>query len=150
MTRIFIFSIRNGPGASLAEKSDTALYHPSCRSLRRVAEPLGVVGAIAIECSPWLIDNFWLQDITEQNPIMLGFIGDLEPADPSFAATLDRLHRSPRFLGIRYGNLWNRDLGAAIVNPAFRTGLNLLADAGLVLETANPDPALIAAVVKAC
>jgi predicted TIM-barrel fold metal-dependent hydrolase len=107
-----------------------------------------VVGAIAVECSPWLVDNFWLQDVVEQNPIMLGFIGDLLPDAPEFAATLDRLHRSPLFRGIRYGNLWNRDLGAAAKKPEFTIGLKLLAEAGLVLETANPDAALVAAVVE--
>ncbi len=65
-----------------------------------------------------------------------------------FAATLGQLHRSALFLGIRYGNLWSRDLGASVDKPEFVAGLNLLAQAGLTLETANPDAALIAAVVK--
>jgi len=78
---------------------------------------------------------------------MLGFIGDLEPGSPEFDATLDRLHISPLFLGIRYGNLWNRDLGAGFQKPEFVSGLKLLSQAGLVLETANPDPALIVAVL---
>jgi L-fuconolactonase len=108
------------------------------------------VGAIAVECSPWLIDNFWLQDVVEKSPIMLGFIGDLLPDAPDFATTLDRLHRSPYFLGIRYGNLWNRDLGIAAKKPEFIEGLKLMAEAGLVLETANPDAALIAAIVEVC
>jgi predicted TIM-barrel fold metal-dependent hydrolase len=107
-----------------------------------------VVGAIGVECSSWLVDNFWLQDVIAQNPIMLGFIGDLLPEAPDFAATVDRLHRSPQFLGIRYGNLWNRDLGTAAQNPEFVAGLKLLARMGLVLETANPDPALTAAVLR--
>jgi predicted TIM-barrel fold metal-dependent hydrolase len=106
------------------------------------------VGAIAVECSSWLVDNFWLLDVVEKNPIMLGFIGDLLPDTPDFAATLDRLHRSPLLLGIRYGNLWNRDLGAAVKNTEFVSGLKLMAQAGLVLETANPNAALIAAVLQ--
>jgi predicted TIM-barrel fold metal-dependent hydrolase len=114
----------------------------------QLSEPYGVVGAIAVECSFWLVDNFWLEDVVEQNPIMLGYIGDLLPEAPDFGATLDRLHRSPLFLGIRYGNLWNRDLGAATQNGDFISGLKLLAQAGLVMETANPDAALIAAVVE--
>ena len=146
---IHLFDPQRPGGVPWPLKSDTALYHSSLPPrYAALAEPHGVVGAIAIECSSWLVDNFWLLDVVDKNPIMVGFIGDLEPADPSFAATLDRLHRSPRFLGIRYGNLWNRDLGSAIENPGFRAGLSLLAEAGLVLETANPDPALIAAVIK--
>lgn len=79
---------------------------------------------------------------------MLGFIGNLLPEAPDFPATLDRLHRSPLFLGIRYGNLWNRDLGAVAHNPEFLSGLKLLAQTGLVLETANPDPSLLAAALR--
>ncbi len=107
-----------------------------------------MVGAIAVECSPWLVDNFWLQDVVEKNEIMVGYIGDLEPAAAEFAATLDRLHRSPLFLGIRYGNLWGRDPHAAAHSLDFIDGLKLLAQAGLVLETANPDADLISAVVE--
>ena len=146
---IHLFDPTRPGGVPWPPKTDAVLCHPALPArYAPLAQPHGVVGAIAVECSPWLIDNFWLLDAVEQNPILLGFIGDLEPAAPDFAATLDRLHRSPLFLGIRYGNLWNRDLGAAVQSPEFLSGLKLLADAGLVLETANPDPALIAAVVQ--
>jgi L-fuconolactonase len=145
---IHLFDPTRPGGIPWPEKTNTVLYHPALPPrYARFAEPHGVVGAIAVECSSWLIDNFWLLDVVTQNPIMLGFIGDLAPDAPDFAATLDRLHRSPHFLGIRYGNLWNRDMGAAAENPDFIAGLKLLADAGLVLETANPDAALLTAVV---
>lgn len=36
-------------------------------------------------------------------------IGNLEPSGPSFAGDLERLHSSRLFLGIRYGNLWDRN-----------------------------------------
>ncbi len=146
---IHLFDPTRPGGIPWPEKTDTVLYHPALPArYLPLARPHGVVGAIAVECSPWLVDNFWLLDVVERNSIMLGFIGDLAPERPDFAATLDRLHRSPFFLGIRYGNLWNRDLGAAVQKQEFRSGLKLLADAGLVLETANPDPALIAAVAR--
>jgi L-fuconolactonase len=145
---IHLFDPTRPGGIPWPEKTNTLLYHPALPPrYAGFAEPHGVVGAIAVECSSWLIDNFWLLDVVAQNPIMLGLIGDLAPDAPDFAATLDRLHRSPHFLGIRYGNLWNRDMGAAVENPDFIAGLKLLADAGLVLETANPDAALLTAVV---
>ena len=146
---IHLFDPDRPGGIPWPEKGDAVLYHPALpRRYAQLAEPHGVVGAIAVECSSWLVDNFWLQDVVEQNPIMLGYIGDLLPEASDFGATLDRLHRSPFFLGIRYGNLWNRDLGAAAQKAEFIAGLKLLAQAGLVLETANPDAALIAAVVQ--
>lgn len=146
---IHLFDPTRPGGVPWPEKTDATLYHPALPArYARLAEPHHVVGAIAVECSSWLVDNFWLLDIVEHNSIMLGLIGDLLPESPDFAATLDRLHRSPLFLGIRYGNLWSRDLGAAAQKPEFISSLKLLAEAGLVLETANPDAALIAAVVQ--
>src|SRR5581483_5193365 len=73
------------------------------------------------------------------------YIGDLIPGAPSFAKELDRLHANPLFLGIRCGNLWNRDLSQDAANPAFIADLRRLASAGLTMDSANPDPALIAA-----
>jgi predicted TIM-barrel fold metal-dependent hydrolase len=148
-SHIHLFDTTRPGGVPWPGKSDSVLYHPALPPrYMQLSESHGVVGAIAVECSSWLVDNFWLEDVVEQNPVMLGYIGDLLPEAPDFRATLDRLHRSPRFLGIRYGNLWNRDLGAATQNGDFISGLKLLAQAGLVLETANPDAALIAAVVE--
>jgi predicted TIM-barrel fold metal-dependent hydrolase len=146
---IHLFDPARPGGVPWPEKSDSILYHPALPPrYMQLSEPHRIVGAIAVECSPWFVDNFWLDDVIEKNPIMLGFIGDLLPEAPDFEATLDRLHRSPLFLGIRYGNLWNRDLGAAAQNAGFVSGLKLLAQSGFVLETANPDGPLIAAVVQ--
>ncbi len=150
-THIHIFDPSRPGGVPWPDKTDTALFKPALPSrYAALAQPHHVIGAIAVECSPWTFDNFWLQDVVEKNPIMLGYIGDLLPAEPSFAATLEWLHRSPLFLGIRYGNLWNRDLLSSVQMPEFVTGLKLLAQAGLVLETANPDPTLISAVTQVC
>ena len=146
---IHLFDPTRPGGVPWPERTDSTLYQPALPPrYAQLAQPHGIVGAIAVEASPWMVDNFWLHDVVEKNELMLGFIGDLLPESPDFGATLDRLHRSPLFLGIRYGNLWDRDPGAAAHNPGFLSGLKLLAQAGLVLETANPDAALIAAVVE--
>lgn len=148
-THIHLFDPRRTGGVPWPEKTDALLYKPALPArYESLSKPHGIVGAIAVECSPWLIDNFWLQQVVEQNPIMLGYVGDLLPEAPEFAATLDHLERSPFFFGIRYGNLWNRDLYAAADNTAFVEGLRLLAQSGRVLETANPDAKLLEAVVK--
>lgn len=52
------------------------------------------------------------------------------------------------FRGIRYGNIWGHDLSKEILNGEFISDLKLLAAAGLVMDTANPDPTLIHAVVR--
>ena len=83
-----------------------------------------------------------------KDKIIVGTIGDLEPGAPDFAKQFERFHRNPLFRGIRYGNLWGRSLDAQIAKPEFVAGLKLVADAGLVMDTANPDPALIRTMVR--
>jgi predicted TIM-barrel fold metal-dependent hydrolase len=113
-----------------------------------VAAPLGIVGAIEVEASPWIEDNLWVLEVAQTDPIMVGTIGNLEPDKPEFPEYLERYHRNPLFRGIRYGNLWGRDFTKASENPIFINGLKLLGQAGLVLDTANPRITLLEAVVR--
>lgn len=115
---------------------------------RRVAEPLGIVGAIHVEASPWIEDNLWVLQVAQTDTVVVGVIGNLEPDKPEFAEYLERYHKNPLFLGIRYGNLWGRDLTKQAENPAFIGGLKLLAQAGLTLDTANPQVALLEGIVR--
>ena len=146
---IHLFDPLRPGGVPWPEKTDTVLYKPALPE-RYVNESaaLGIVGAIAIEASPLAADNQWLLNVAANHAVIVGIVGDLVPGSQSFQSDLDRLHGSALFLGIRYGNLWNRDLAADLDNPGFIDGLKALARAGLVLETANPDPRLIEAVVE--
>jgi L-fuconolactonase len=78
---------------------------------------------------------------------MVGAIGNLQPDKPEFPEYLERYHRNKLFLGIRYGNIWGYSLVNQVSNPVFIEGLKLLQQADLVLDTANPNPALIQAVI---
>jgi len=145
---IHLFDPERKEGVPWPDKSDAVLYRPALPArYQQLVQPHHVVGAIAVECSPWIADNDWLAKVVESSPIMVGFVGNLVPDSPEFGAELDRFHRSPFFLGIRYGNLWGRDLNAAARNEAFIKGLKNLSAHGLVLETANQDAALIQAAV---
>jgi predicted TIM-barrel fold metal-dependent hydrolase len=144
---IHLFDPSRPGGVPWPEKTDAVLYKPALpERYAAQAAGFGVVGAIAIECSPLQSDNQWLLDAAANHPMIVGVVGDLVPGAPGYAGDLDRLHRDPLFLGIRYGNLWNRDLAADIDKPGFLDGLKALASAGLVFESANPDPRLIAAI----
>ncbi len=148
-THIHLFDTARPGGVPWPEKTDTVIYKPALPDrYESISASLGVVGAIAVEASPLRSDNQWLLNVVREHPVMVGMIGDLVPSDDSFMSDLERLHGDPLFLGIRYGNLWNRDLGVDIEKPGFVDGLKALADAGLVLETANPDAKLISAVVS--
>src|SRR6185437_9396572 len=147
-SHIHLFDVSRPQGVPWPLK-DSPIYKSALpERFRKLAAPHHVAGAIEIECSPWLDDNQWVLDIAAKDTIIVGTIGDLEPGTPAFPKQLDRLHKNPLFRGIRYGNLWNRDLGKAITNSGFVDHLKLLAAAGLTLDTANPDPALIHAVVR--
>ena len=105
-----------------------------------------MVGAIVIEASPLASDNDWVLQRAANHPIIVGMVGDLIPGTPSYQKELDRLHANPLFLGIRYGNLWDRDLAVDAQKPGFLPGLKMLAERGLVLDSANPDLNLIRAI----
>ena len=148
-THIHLFDPRRAQSVPWPDKRDTVLYQPALPSrYRKVTAGLGVAGAIEVECSPWLEDNQWVLDIAAEDTIVVGTVGDLEPGQPDFRKHLERFRRNPLFLGIRCGNLWDRNLSAQITSPQFISDLRGLADAGLALDTANPNAELIAAVVR--
>ena len=148
-THIHLFDPTRPQGVPWPPKSDPILYKPALpERYRNVVAGLGVVGAIEIEASPWLEDNQWVLDLAKDNPIIVGTVGDLEPGKPEFQAQLSRFHRNPLFRGIRYGNLWGRDLGSRLDNPVFIANLKLLSEANLSLDTANPNPALLAQIIR--
>ena len=147
-THIHLFDPRRPQGVPWPPKDDATLYKPALPGrYRQVTKGLGVVGAIEVEASPWLEDNQWVLDVAATDTIIVGTVGDLEPAKPEFSAQLERFHKNPLFRGIRYGNLWGRNLSEDLAKPQFVSGLKLLADAGLELDTANPTPELIATII---
>ena len=115
---------------------------------RKLAIPLGSVGAVKVEASPWVEDNLWVLDVAQRDTIVVGVIGNLEPDKPEFKEYFDRYRKHPLFRGIRYGNLWGRDIVKQAENPAFIDGLKLLADADLVLDTANPRMTLLTSMLR--
>ncbi len=148
-THIHLFDPTRPQGVPWPEKGNTVLYKAALPDrYRKIAAPLGIVGAIEVEASPLLEDNQWVLDIAAKDKIVVGTVGDLEPGKPDFRKQLDRFHRNPLFRGIRYGNLWGRDLRAELANPEFVAGLKALAGAGMELDTANPNPSLILDVVR--
>lgn len=143
-THIHLFDPTRANGVPWPKPDDEVLYRPALpERYREVSTGFGVVGAIAIEASPLLEDNNWLIGVAEKDSLIVGIIGDLVPGSSGFGTALERLHRNPLYLGLRYGNLWGRNLTADIGNPGFMDGLRLLSSAGLVFESANPTPTLI-------
>jgi L-fuconolactonase len=144
-THIHLYDPRRPGGIPWPERTNRILYRPALPArYHRVSEPFGIVGAIAIECSPVSADNDWLLRTANSNSLIIGVIGDLDPALPEFPRRLEHLREDRLFRGIRYGNLWGRDLESRLKETSFVDNLKLLARHQLVLESANPDPALVA------
>jgi predicted TIM-barrel fold metal-dependent hydrolase len=150
---IHLFDPTRPGGVPWPFKTDTVLYKPALPArYEQVTQGLGVVGAIAVEASPLASDNDWVLQQAAGNTKIVGVVGNLIPGSPTFAAQLDRLHTNPLLVGIRYGNLWDRDLYADIRKPGFVPDLRRLASAGLTstglsLDSANPDARLIEALL---
>lgn len=114
----------------------------------RTSEGHGIRAAIAVEASPWVSDNRWLLETLRHDPRFLGFVGNLDPAAPEFAQAFETLASEPKFLGLRYGNLWDRDLLLDQQKPGFIDNLAALADSGRSLDSANPDTRLLDALLR--
>ncbi len=150
-THVHLFDSRRPQGVPYAgspewakEKNGVAL--PS--TYRPYAEPLNIVAAIELEASPWVEDNLWVLEQMETDTMFVGTVGDLEPEKPDFAELFDRFRKNPMFLGIRCGNIWGRDVSKQVPDPRFIEGLKRVADAGLVMDTANPTVELMEAMLK--
>jgi predicted TIM-barrel fold metal-dependent hydrolase len=115
---------------------------------RREITPIGVVGGIKVEASPWVEDNLWVLDLAADEPIIVGVIGNLDPLKPEFSEYLERYHRNKLFLGIRYGNIWHHDLVRAVEKPDFIANMKTFAATGLTYEAANPRLNLMEAVLR--
>jgi L-fuconolactonase len=149
-THIHLFDTERPGGIPWPPKNNAVLYKTALpERYRKIAVPLGIKGAIEVEASPVLEDNQWVLDVAAKDTIIVGTVGNLEPGKAGFRAQLERFHRNPLFRGIRYGNLWGRSLAAEVAKPEFIADLKALADADLVLDSANPDPALIEALLRA-
>ena len=147
-THIHLFDASRPQGAPYKGSKDYQGGIALPPTYRALAQPLGIVGAIEVEASPWIEDNLWVLEVSQTDTTMVGTVGNLQPEKPEFAEYLDRYHRNPLFRGIRYGNLWKYNLVEQVENPVFIDGLKLLAQADLALDTANPRVNLLQAVVK--
>src|SRR5260370_26500449 len=117
-THIHLFDPTRPQGVPWPDKDNAILYQPASPArFRAIATPLGVKGAIEVECSPWLEDNQWVLDVAATDTIIVGTIGNLEPGKPDFGGQLDRFRKNTLFHGIRYGNLVRRNTTEQLSAP---------------------------------
>ena len=95
-THIHLFDPTRPQGAPYTGHPDAGPPQPALPPrYRALASPLGIVGAIKVEASPWVEDNLWVLEVAERDTIVVGVIGNLEPDKPDFGEMLGALSQEP-------------------------------------------------------
>jgi predicted TIM-barrel fold metal-dependent hydrolase len=146
-THIHLYDPSRPQGVPWPNRENKVLYQTTLPArYQPIAQPLGIVGAIAVECSHWPDDNNWVLEIAAKEKIIVGTVGYLVPGTPEFRPNLERLRKNSLFRGIRYN--FGKRASKELDRPEFVADLKALADADLVLDTANPSVALLAEVLR--
>lgn len=125
-------------------KADKSLYRPVLPDeYERKAKPLGIVGTVVVEASPWIEDNQWLLDLAAKHPFLVGVVGRLDPAAADFSEQLERFAKNPLYRGFRIGhNELTAGLKSTLVERARQ-----MADLGIGLDV-NGGPEMPADVAR--
>ena len=99
----------------------------------KVAAPHGVTHTIVVEASPLVEDNQWILDLAAKDRRILGFVGNLDPMAPEFAANLKRFAANPLYRGIR-SQKPNANLTGLVEDSVFLTAMKDMAARGLELD----------------
>ena len=102
-----------------------------------LAAPHGVKETVIVEASPRVEDNQWILDLAAQEKCIVGFVGNLDPTTPEFAANVKRFAANPIFRGVR----WRSDLVKLDVHhEAALKGAKVLVEHGLEFDlNGGPD-----------
>ncbi len=138
-THIHLYDPFRPGGTPWPDPKDSVIYRTTLPERCMVqAQPVGVDGVIVVECSGWVEDNQWVLDLADDEPFILGLVGNLDVHDPQFGENLRRFSRHSVFRGIR-ARLWE---------PDELDGLRQLADLDLSLDMGlSPHTLTVAAAI---
>lgn len=130
-THIHLYDPSRPQGVPWPPKDNTLLYRTTLPAdFKAATKGLGITGVVVVEASAWLDDNQWILDLAKDNPLIMGFVGHLEPGD-SFPEHVARFGKDPLFRGIRLGS---RLIGSGLARPGFLDNMKMLADRDLQLD----------------
>ena len=131
-THVHFYDPERPQGVPWPPSDNSLLYRTvlpeQCKAL---AAPEGVTGVIVVEASTWVEDNQWILDLAENEPFIVGFVGNLNPESDDFEKDLDRFAANPLFRGIRIGGARNV---RKIKTDAIASKIEKLADRDLELD----------------
>jgi L-fuconolactonase len=89
-------------GVVWPEQKDKLLYRTVLpKDFLKTAESHAVRESILVEASHRIEDNQWLLDLADENPSILGVVGNLPVGDLEFQGHLELFAKNPLFRGIR-------------------------------------------------
>jgi L-fuconolactonase len=100
-THIHLYDPFKPEGAPWPDPEDEIYQTTLPERCKEQAVPVGVDGAIVVECSDWVEDNQWVLDCAEKESFIFGLVGNLDIHDDDFRANLERFDKNPLFRGIR-------------------------------------------------
>ena len=105
-----------------------------------LAIPEGVTGTVVVEARLGLEEIQWLSGLAEDDPFIVGIVGDIDPCSETFAADLESVSDNPLLVGVRLHDTCCRDDRSAAASGtefAWRRTLKsaeLLAARGMELD----------------
>ncbi len=82
-THIHLYDPFREGGAPWPEPDDEIYLTTRADRWLERAIPSGVDGAIVVECSEWVEDNQWVLDLADDEPRLLGLVGNLDGNPPA-------------------------------------------------------------------
>lgn len=131
-THTHFYDIDRPQGVPWPPRTEPVLYRTHLPpEFRRLTAGHGVVGTVVVEASPWVEDNQWVLDLAKDDPLIVGFVGNLAVGERDFPANLRRFRRQRLFRGLRVGE---RALLEGVGRVRFLDDLRRLAGEGLALD----------------
>jgi L-fuconolactonase len=101
-THIHLYDPSRPQGVPWPDPNEEVLYRTVLpEDFKAVASPHGVTAAVVVEASVWLEDNQWVLDLAESEPVIVGFVGRIDPSDEDFPRHIERFAANPIYRGIR-------------------------------------------------
>ena len=128
---VHFYDLGREGGVVWPEEKDKLLYRTVLpKDFLKTAESHGVRESILVEASPRIEDNQWLLDLADENPSILGVVGNLPVNDLEFRGNLELFAKNPLFRGIR---IQEKDL-IELSGTSFVEDLRFVASKGLSLD----------------
>ena len=101
-THIHLYDPSRPQGVPWPSPNDEVLYRTVLpEHYKALAVPEGVTGTVIVEASEWVEDNQWILNIAINEPLIVGFVGNLQLGSKDFEKNLNRFFVNPLFRGIR-------------------------------------------------